>query len=89
MREQGRHLQRAGEMLGDAGCPDVVGDVPAEIFRREAEGAIGWRNSIVGVVAEKEHAALPVSVDAPERRRHLLLPQPIKPLLHRVTSYCA
>jgi hypothetical protein len=39
------------------------------------------------VVTEKERAALPVSIEAPERRSYLLLlPQPIKPLLHRLTS---
>ena len=77
-------MQRPREMLGHAGSADVIGDVPAEILRRETEGAIGGWNRILGVVAEKKHAAPEIPVDAPERRhRRLLLPQPIKPLLHR------
>ena len=71
-------------MLSDAGSANVIGDVPAEIFRRETEGAISGWNRILGVVAEKEHAAPEIPVDAPERRRRrLFVPQPIKPLLHR------
>ena len=72
------------EMLGHSGSADVIGDMPAEILRRETESAIGGGNRILGVVAEKEHAAPEIPVDAPERRhRRLLVPQPIKPLLHR------
>ena len=71
-------------MLSHPGSADVIGDMPAEILRGETESAIGGGNRILGVVAEKEHAALEIPVDAPERRhRRLLVPQPIKPLLHR------
>ena len=75
-------------MLSHPGSADVIGDVPAEILRGETEDTVGGGNRILSVVAEKEHAARQIPVDAPERRRrHLLPPQPIKPLLHRLTSY--
>jgi hypothetical protein len=80
-------LECPRQMLSHAGSADVIGNMPAEIFRRETKHAIGGWNRILGVVTEKERAALPVSIEAPERRSYLLLlPQPIKPLLHRLTS---
>jgi len=83
-REERRRVKRPGQMLGHRGSTDVVGDMPGKILRREAEGAIGRRNQIGGVVAENEHATFPISLDAPKGRTLLLLPpQPTEPLLHR------
>ena len=55
-------------MLGHGGSADVVGDMPGKIFGGEAEGAVGRRNQIGGVVAENEHATFPISLDAPKGR---------------------
>src|SRR5262245_36683901 len=71
-------------MLGHGGNADVVGDMSGKILGGEAEGAIGRRNQIRGVVAENEHATFPIPLDAPKGWRFsLLLPQPTELLLHR------
>ena len=52
-------------MLGHLRRAEVIGDMPVQVFRLKPERAVGFREGVLGVVAEDEEAGRGVPFDAP------------------------
>src|SRR5450631_2517459 len=55
--------KNTGQMAGDPGGANIVGDVTGELFLGQTEGAIGAWQRVSRVIAKKEDARRKVSLD--------------------------
>ena len=55
--------KNTGQMARDPGGTNIVGDVTAELFLGQAEGAIGFWQRVRRVIAKEEDACLKAALD--------------------------
>lgn len=57
-RQHGRHAKRGRKRTGDRGGSDIIGDVPAKLFARQAEGPVPRWQGVVCMIAQDDQASI-------------------------------